>query len=314
MRRFFNRKQRYFDCGFHLESDQQVAALIETWLRKRKPASLIRLGDGEGMVLARPEQRDRTLWRHVLAHFGPKVSEADNNALADQLETAVDSADIVGVRDDMVDVKFPAENFDLDPDSFLQRFKQTFPLRPAEKDIEFSGALRLAHAHRYLSTKAFGRHTLFCTAWVNFLLSASGSLVQWIEREPSIGLISSKNSLAQVIERKMEMKVAYYVVPEMYQIGPERETNNYQRLRQTLERLQVEYRGQLFLVGAGVWGKVYCARIKQLGGIALDIGAVCDAWIDIPSRGLVYKSMFNNHSGQVPGVLTLAQQTESLLR
>ena len=51
------------------------------------------------------------------------------------------------------------------------------------------------------------------------------------------------------------------------------------KLEQTLERLTVPFRGALFLVAAGLLGSLYCTRIKQLGGIAIDIDTVVARWI-----------------------------------
>ena len=45
--------------------------------------------------------------------------------------------------------------------------------------------------------------------------------------------------------------------------------------------LTVPFRGAVFLVGAGALGKIYCHWIKERGGIALDIGSMCDAWADV---------------------------------
>ena len=52
-----------------------------------------------------------------------------------------------------------------------------------------------------------------------------------------------------------------------------------QRSEQVLAELTVPFRGALFLVAApGPCGLLFCGRIKALGGIALDIGAVAAAW------------------------------------
>ena len=70
--------------------------------------------------------------------------------------------------------------------------------------------------------------------------------------------------------------------------------DGFKALRQTLT---VPYRGAVFLVGAGVFGKVYCHWIKARGGIAIDIGAIFDSWAQIgrgghPVRSLdVYREM-----------------------
>jgi hypothetical protein len=42
--------------------------------------------------------------------------------------------------------------------------------------------------------------------------------------------------------------------------------------------------GELYLVAAGIVGKIYCDMIKSLGGVAIDIGSVADLWMDVPSR------------------------------
>lgn len=49
-------------------------------------------------------------------------------------------------------------------------------------------------------------------------------------------------------------------------------------------QIQVPFPGAVFLVGAGMLGKLYCDLIKQRGGIAIDVGSVFDAWDGIMSR------------------------------
>ena len=54
--------------------------------------------------------------------------------------------------------------------------------------------------------------------------------------------------------------------------------------RKILAELRVPFIGAVFLVAAGLLGKVYCARIKELGGIAIDIGALADGWMGYNTR------------------------------
>ena len=51
------------------------------------------------------------------------------------------------------------------------------------------------------------------------------------------------------------------------------------KFEQTLAALTVPFRGAIFLVAAGLLGSLYCARIKQLGGIAVDIDSIVTRWI-----------------------------------
>lgn len=43
--------------------------------------------------------------------------------------------------------------------------------------------------------------------------------------------------------------------------------------------------GVLVLVGAGIMGKIFCSRIRELGGVALDVGSLFDAWDGLNTRG-----------------------------
>ena len=50
------------------------------------------------------------------------------------------------------------------------------------------------------------------------------------------------------------------------------------KLEQTLAALVVPSPGAVFLVAAGLLGPVYCGRIKQLGGIAIEIDSLATNW------------------------------------
>lgn len=50
------------------------------------------------------------------------------------------------------------------------------------------------------------------------------------------------------------------------------------RFSEIQKTLKIPYPGALFLVGSGVFGKIYCEWIKQRGGIAIDVGSMFDSW------------------------------------
>ena len=50
------------------------------------------------------------------------------------------------------------------------------------------------------------------------------------------------------------------------------------RMNELLKHINPIFKGHLFLVGAGILGKIYCRVIKERGGIALDLGSVFDNW------------------------------------
>ncbi|MCP5025248.1 MAG: hypothetical protein GY929_03090 [Actinomycetia bacterium] len=271
----------------------------------------MRLGDGEGTVLARPRKEWDLVSPSLHGHFGPHVTPDQISSLAGPLAGAVDSADIVGIRDDLVGVDFPPESFDLDPEAFTHRFRRAFHLREIERNLPFAAAYRLALLHRFLTTEPFRGETVFCSAWIHFLLSSEGALTRILRGQERVGLISSRPELARDLTRLFGLRVDYHQVPDRFtgrgpdHAGPPHFPAVFER---TLEALEVPSPGQLFLVGAGVCGKVYCHRIKELGGFGLDVGSVCDAWLGIPSRMLVLDSLFG--STEVPASLRLAHQAK----
>jgi hypothetical protein len=56
----------------------------------------------------------------------------------------------------------------------------------------------------------------------------------------------------------------------------------YRRLE---EEIEVREQGEVFLVGAGLFGKSLCVRIRERGGIALDMGSTLDGIAGKVTRG-----------------------------
>jgi hypothetical protein len=49
-------------------------------------------------------------------------------------------------------------------------------------------------------------------------------------------------------------------------------------------RITVPWPGSVFLVAGGLLAKIYCARIRERGGIAIDVGSVVDGWMGLNTR------------------------------
>lgn len=57
-----------------------------------------------------------------------------------------------------------------------------------------------------------------------------------------------------------------------------------QRFVEIMEQLTEPLNGRLYLVAAGILGKLYCNQIKCAGGIAIDIGSLADGWMGHRTR------------------------------
>jgi hypothetical protein len=126
----------------------------------------------------------------------------------------------------------------------------------------------------------------------------SGILVELIRGQRRIGLVSSHPELARIF-KKHGIKVDFYPVPSRYRRKKERWTPHFpDRYFKLLKKLKVRFKGQVFLVGAGICGKAYCDEVMKKGGIGIDIGSVCDCWLGLATRPLVLRSKLG--SDQVP--------------
>ncbi|TDA88015.1 hypothetical protein, partial [Halomonas marinisediminis] len=46
---------------------------------------------------------------------------------------------------------------------------------------------------------------------------------------------------------------------------------------ETVSRSLTDVRpGDVFLIGAGIWGKAYCEQVRAQGGVAIDMGSALD--------------------------------------
>ena len=103
--------------------------------------------------------------------------------------------------------------------------------------------------------------------------------------QPFLGVVGPYPDLAERLARFSQIdETATYLVPaalDRHGIAPSlRGSGHYPMLfEQTLASLAVPFPGALFLVAAGVLGTAYCGRIRQLGGIAIDIDSVVGRWM-----------------------------------
>jgi len=234
-----------------------VLDVLSFLIQKKKagePASLIRLGDGEGRLLGYPEIVEKTsdnancldhslqIW---FGHDDFKVNDLKD--LSSQLRDAVKNADIVGLPR-------------------LKQYQAHLVYRYVSQAITRFNLLNDtpvitdAAIHRYFQFGLFYRLLL--------------------DNLDFIGLITGRPQLAAIVKGTFNIEeVKQYLIPAEAIHPGGLEGNHYpDRFLSLKAELQVPYQGAIFLVGAGALGKIYCDWIKQQGGIAIDIGSICDSW------------------------------------
>lgn len=254
-----------------------VLSLILKKIKKKEPLSVIRLGDGEGRMLGYPEfvtKKDECgegLDFSLNIWFGHgDFSEASLIDLSLQLRQAVSGADIIGLPRKKQFHAHGAYRLVLEA---MERFKLGNP-----QQVYTDAAI-----HRYLQ---FG---LFYSYLLNNL--------------DFVGLITGRKHLAAIIQDTFTIKhVEPHLIPEeAFYSNVQVEEHFPSRFDALKHEIHVPYKGAVYLVGAGALGKIYCNWIKKAGGIAIDIGSICDSW---SKEGRVTHEYHNiEHYNQLPPML-----------
>ncbi|MDR3530159.1 MAG: hypothetical protein P4L90_06365 [Rhodopila sp.] len=252
---------------------------IETALRvviaNRQPFSLVRLGDGEGRFLCATDPWlseivtaeeaatiGGSIWSNWFGHELTTISPPMIGRLRNQLEVSLENADVIGLP--------LAERLNIDGYHFGY----------------------LAYLERHVSAVLVRRPAIAATdAFVNLILHRLSPFYrQVLAGLDFLGVISPHPELATRLGGLFNIgELVSYVVPGEMRLPDHvrRQSGDGHfpgRFDALMTNISVPRSGAVFLVAAGLLGKIYCARIKQLGGIAIDVGSVVDAWMGYNTR------------------------------
>lgn len=297
----------YPSCEFPLLGDVEAIDRVTTAIGSGQPFSLIRINDGEAVALGFDEDMSLADLAYLHGHWGAEgvplgaVSEVKRD-----LEIAVQGADMVGVRDDMIDVSLPGDLLTRPGAEVKEEIVKAFDLRQHEGDnLSGIGARRLALLHRYLAQVEWSDDQAFCSVWIHWELLASGALTNILEEATEVGLVTSKPELEYLVERRFDVRTKMVGVPDKYVDANTSGAHVPRRYRTIKSDLKFP-EGSLVLVGAGIPGKVYCQWLKEMGCVAIDVGSVFDAWIGKASRPRILESRFGVEAGsRVPDELQI---------
>ena len=253
----------------------RLAGLLGERIARRAPFAWIRLGDGEARFLLhhRHELRaglDDGAVRSIVGliwsvWFGQEFSDADPariSMLGTAFEEAVAHADLLGISSAE---RLASDQMHAGYCTALETYLAALPPDPGRRYTDAAFSIRL-----HESVPFFG---------------------QLLAGQQFLGVISPHPDLAARLQRQLGIgQVISYDIPGEGRLGRVREQADRGRhFPEVYDRLMAElsapFPGAVFLVAGGLLGKIYCDRIKALGGIALDIGALADAWMGINTRG-----------------------------
>lgn len=228
------------------------------------PYSVIRLGDGEGALLGYPTITNRRDVDEYLLRWirTADVAEADVLQLVEALKAAVHNADVVGLPR---------------PKQLVHRIYRAVPEAIEAFNLKSESALWTdAAVHRLLNHALLYRPLLRGARFLG-LVSC---------RRIAADLQALFNIRASRWYGVRGEDVTHFTDLDVDNAG-EVETIHYpDGYRELRHKLEVPFPGALFLVGAGAFGKIYCHWIRQRGGVAIDIGSMCDSWAGVGRVGV----------------------------
>lgn len=294
-------------CEFPMLRDSETIEKVLKAVSDREPFSLIRLGDGEAMVLSFTEETWLQDLAYLHGHWG--AEGVTLRAVADlkrDLEMAIQGADVVGIRNDVLGVSLSEDLLDMHGNEVRRFVISAFHLRQEEENnLSASSARRLALLHRVLSRLKWSEDQQFCSGWIHWELLATGALNRILENVTEVGLVTSRPELEPLLARRFDVRASAVIVPDKFidaQQAGRHVPDRYRTIRSELAFNE----GTLVLVGAGIPGKVYCQWLKEAGCVAIDVGSVFDAWVGKASRPRVLESRFGVAGGnRVPVDLQL---------
>ena len=251
--------------------DAQVVRQIIAAIRGGFPLSVIRIGDGEGGVMAfRAYPGTSNLDRHVLNATVAMmkdsfyVSELWMIILRDLLLLAVRQADIIGVAG------FPASEHI----GFIPRTERI--LRRLSHDIRGAVGgwraidimIRFAE-QGFLSGKTVANSRLY--------FSILNNLEELFSYAPRVICINDNVMVSHALREKWpDLEIQHIVTGQAEYANRDGTLVTPEFLYEVKKQLPENLQGCLCLVGAGIWAEIYCTWVRQRGGVAVDIGSGFD--------------------------------------
>jgi len=240
----------------------RVTAKVMEWVRAKKPFALIRMSEGEARVLHVDRRRPESFGvaaRKILKQTGLTVGNRDVLHIQKLLRYAFCEADILCLTG--------SASWNNEYRMWMDRLKDEYFARRRKPCI-----------------------TTHC--FVNRQLR--DALPQILRGQTKVSVISCRDLRPYLKEECGIEDVEVYQVPSQYvmrKIDDEYESSLHGMKmwptahHKILRAIRVREKGEVFLIGAGLFGKDMCVRVRELGGIALDMGSCLDFIVGKQTRG-----------------------------
>jgi hypothetical protein len=269
------RLARQCSAGLIAEAPQSVEILfrqVRHKLSERRSFSMIRVGNGEGNAYGMTLPLDHDVMFSTFCtefnnqnHLGIGIEEAQ--AFSRRVIEAIDNADMIGFR-----------SFCFDEIAIIER---------CIANGDAYAALGITYARRYLCDRLKAgemQGKLLSSAWIHL------DLVNRFDELLAIGskvmVITGRTELHEGFRARLgDRLTAFLSVPVQGFVPASFAASHYgHRFAETCDALRQDLRGHLVLVGAGLFGKIYCDLAARHGAVALDLGSLFDVLSGLNTR------------------------------
>ena len=255
----------------------KVQSRLFSAVARRQPFSLIRLGDGEGAWL-RLDPADETAFSTLYAAnrrsflriwFGDDAllgSRAFHEAAA-TLVDALPDTDMIGIP-------------------YSLRVAHEYRIKSPRGVSSINNILRWIEEHPAWPTQSY------CSQDIHLELQRTGFFPKLFAQPCRFGLITCHNDLEALITARTGARIEHFhLVPEEKGAVDVLGSNGITQAHfpfvynEVLADLRsMSQAGRVWIIAAGILGKLYCAAIREMGGIAIDVGSLADGWLGKVTR------------------------------
>jgi len=250
----------------------RIIAQVRAALGDGSPFSLVRVGNGEGNAIGLTEEPESQAVFdgfdfEFVSQNGLSINPRAAASFSQLVVAAIKSADIQGYR--------------------IGRFDERALILDCLSKGKTSPALGIIYA-RWLFAKQLQSNQSqgigFTNAWIHFDLM--NRFTELTEHARSLAVISGRKELEGEFGKRFGSRLAWFAAVPVQGFVPNTiETSHFamfDEVRRTIG--QMDLRHTLVLVGAGLFGKVYCADVRQAGGVAIDMGSAFDLMAGLATR------------------------------
>ena len=249
---------------FHNTSE--LCQLLKDAIDAKTPFSLIRIGDGEGRILAYPQLFDDKIYindvltyqygseviAELIKEFGSDYLDTSMKVLQNMVLEAISNADVIGACSWL---------------HFRDEVCNTNIIPQAANSVCLE------------KVKKFSRPEVpVFDAFIFKPFHKDGCFDKLFNSLDRITVISHTDISEKLIKTFKFSGCNHIKIPGHQSFMQSEEFHFPSKYKEIEIEIKISEAGQVFLVAAGYLGKHYCNIIKQRGGIAIDIGSIFDGW------------------------------------